>query len=198
LATPNEIEDREMKALKRASVGGYVQADVTGTGDWVFGRITGFDDKFITFNPADGSEIVKMVRSEVFKSSKKEYEEALTEALEAAAEVTHTDVQAELELSKEDAAEDEENTSTTPKNGVVDPEIAARYVTGVTANGRKSKCNGDSVAQLLMGKDLDEAYEIVSQHTDTPESELRAKYSHLNHGMQRMNIGNYLRRSAKK
>lgn len=53
--------------------------------------------------------------------------------------------------------------------------------------------NGDDVASLLRGRSLDEVYKVVAKQTKLAESDLRAKYQHLNVGMQRMCIGNKLR-----
>lgn len=71
-----------MKLVKRATVGQAVKADVTGTGDWVSGKITEFDKTHITFQPYDGSEVVKVIRGEVYKN-----EVPLKSAMEAEAKV---------------------------------------------------------------------------------------------------------------
>ena len=57
---------------------------------------------------------------------------------------------------------------------------------------------GDDVATMLRGKSLDEAYAIAAKYLHVTEPELRAKYSKLNHGQQRMNLGNRMRGYAKK
>lgn len=62
-----------------------------------------------------------------------------------------------------------------------------------TAGGNPSVDNGDKVAVLLRGRTLDEVYALTAKKTETPEKDLRAKYKHLNIGMQRMNLGNKLR-----
>lgn len=69
------------------------------------------------------------------------------------------------------------------------------------ASGRISVDNADDVAQLLRGNTLDEAYKIVAGMIDVDVYSLMAKYSHLNPGQQRMNIGNrargFLKRQAR-
>jgi hypothetical protein len=51
----------------------------------------------------------------------------------------------------------------------------------------------DEVAMSLMGLTLDEVYAAASPVLGVPEPDLRAKYGHLNPGMQRMNLGNRMR-----
>lgn len=60
--------------------------------------------------------------------------------------------------------------------------------------GGVSYNNGDQVATMLHGKDLDAVYKLVAQKTKVDEKELRSKYKSLNVGMQRMNLGNRLRK----
>lgn len=57
---------------------------------------------------------------------------------------------------------------------------------------------GDEAAEMLRGKSIDEAYGIVADVVKVPELALRQKYSHLNPGQQRMNLGNKLRHHLKK
>lgn len=57
---------------------------------------------------------------------------------------------------------------------------------------------GDRIAELLRGKTLDEAYTVAARFLRAPEDELRSKYSHLNNGQQRMNLGNRMRAWEKK
>lgn len=56
---------------------------------------------------------------------------------------------------------------------------------------------GDSVAEQLQGKDLDAIYTIAAKKLKVEEKELRSRFKHLNVGMQRMNLGNMLRRGQK-
>lgn len=62
-----------------------------------------------------------------------------------------------------------------------------------TAGGNQAIDNGDKVAKQLRGKSLDEVYKAAAAALKEPESALRAKYKHLNEGMQRMNLGNRMR-----
>jgi len=66
-----------------------------------------------------------------------------------------------------------------------------------TASGRPSIDVGDRAAALLRGKSLDEVYEIAGEVLEEAISDLRARYEHLNPGMQRMNLGNRIRATMK-
>lgn len=63
-----------------------------------------------------------------------------------------------------------------------------------SAAGGSSLNNGDAVAEMLEGKDLDACYRIAAQKLKEDEKVLRKKYGSLNTGMQRMNLGNRLRK----
>lgn len=53
---------------------------------------------------------------------------------------------------------------------------------------------GDEIGAQLVDKTLEEVYAIVAKHLKVSEAELHKKYGHLNLGMQRMNLGNRLRK----
>lgn len=79
-------------------------------------------------------------------------------------------------------------------------EAAKRYVRDTehkTAGGNPSVNNGDEVATKLIGKDLDQVYAMAAKTLKVDESELRGQYQHLNVGMQRMNLGNRMRKALK-
>lgn len=65
-----------------------------------------------------------------------------------------------------------------------------------TASGRKTLDCGDATAANLRGKSLSELYTLAANHRGVDEMSLMAKYMHLNPGMQRMNLGNLLRKAA--
>lgn len=75
-------------------------------------------------------------------------------------------------------------------------EAAKRYVhdkENKTSGGHVSVNNGDKVANMLLGKSLEEVYKIASEHLGDAQKDLKEKYGHLNVGMIRMNLGNRLR-----
>lgn len=67
------------------------------------------------------------------------------------------------------------------------------YVPGISGSGKRTKNNGDPVATALNGMTLDEVEQLAQrmkvEHKD---------YTHLNVGMQRMNIGNAIRGAVTK
>jgi hypothetical protein len=63
----------------------------------------------------------------------------------------------------------------------------------LSANGNATMDNGDAVAKKLRGAELDEVYAQASKVLGESQAALRAKYGHLNVGMQRMNLGNRMR-----
>lgn len=74
------------------------------------------------------------------------------------------------------------------------PVNVANYVKAKAPGGGTSLNNGDAVAEKLQGKDLDEVYTIAAKALKCEVKELKAKYGKLNVGMQRMNLGNRLRK----
>lgn len=64
------------------------------------------------------------------------------------------------------------------------------------ASGHTSYDNGDDIATQLRGKTLDEVYAKAAKTLKEPEADLRKKYKHLNSGMQRMSLGNRMRKVA--
>lgn len=72
------------------------------------------------------------------------------------------------------------------------------YVKGAaqTAGGNKTIDCGDQTAARLRGLPLDQVYNEAAIACKTTVVELRAKYSKLNVGMQRMNLGNKIRGAA--
>lgn len=75
----------------------------------------------------------------------------------------------------------------------------SRYVRKVggkpnlSASGNATMDNGDALAKQLRGLELDEVYSQAAKVLGESVSALRAKYEHLNVGMQRMNLGNRMR-----
>lgn len=70
----------------------------------------------------------------------------------------------------------------------------SNYRTVKNAKGASSRDSGDEVAVLLEGKTLDEVYTVAAKKTKNDEADLRKRFKHLNPGMQRMNLGNMIRR----
>ena len=62
-----------------------------------------------------------------------------------------------------------------------------------SASGNTSMDKGDATALTLRKFDLDGIYQYAAKALGMAEDELRAKYKHLNAGMQRMCLGNRIR-----
>ena len=58
--------------------------------------------------------------------------------------------------------------------------------------------NDDDLARKLRGADLEAVYKIAVEMSDWSLVELKAKYGHLNKGLQRMSLGNIVRSAAKR
>lgn len=80
------------------------------------------------------------------------------------------------------------------RNGAVHPDYLQRYRKGKSAKGNTGFNCGDQVAAELEGKDLEQCFEYVQRVTGTDYSD---RWSNLNPGMRRMNLGNTLRRFYK-
>lgn len=66
-----------------------------------------------------------------------------------------------------------------------------KYTTARSASGKKSLHNGDPVAKALEGLPLEAVHALG---TKLLKEDTEGKYKHLNGGMQRMNVGNRLRK----
>ena len=80
------------------------------------------------------------------------------------------------------------------KHGILEPKMD-KYVRGlgVTVHGNRTIDIDDRVARQLRGTDNKEMYQIASKVLGESVRSLRAKYGHLNIGMQRMSLGNRMR-----
>ena len=72
------------------------------------------------------------------------------------------------------------------------------YVNGVSGSGKRTKRADDAVAAALDGFTVQETADEAARMCDIPAKDLLDKYSHLNVGMQRMNLGNRIRGAVAK
>ena len=79
-----------------------------------------------------------------------------------------------------------------------DVQYRSTLQTVLTATGNKSLDNGDTIAQMLRGADLETVYKIGAKELGIPVEALKTKYGHLNPGQQRMNVGNRIRGAIRK
>ena len=79
------------------------------------------------------------------------------------------------------------------RNGVIHAEYLPKYQAYKRTDGKTSLDNGDGVASTLRNFALEAVYKVTAKEIGESVEALKAKYGHLNPGMQRMNLGNRLR-----
>lgn len=84
------------------------------------------------------------------------------------------------------------------KHGILEPNMS-KYVRGlgVTVHGNRTIDINDKVAQQLRGTDVKEMYQIAAKALGETARTLQKQYGHLNIGMQRMNLGNRMRKALR-
>lgn len=177
----------------RQRKGDYVQGPDSDTGEWRIGRII---DKVAGGPVITGGFVIPKNRA--YKLTREAFEKAMNNEPEEVEEETE-----EMEEIEEPELEEIQRVRIRPD--------WSRYTrhTGITTKSGKTVIdNNDYVAGILRGLNLDDAYDTVARYIrainetaidakdletlDTVDK-LRAKYGHLNPGMQRMNLGNKLR-----
>ncbi len=110
-------------------------------------------------------------------------------------------VHAAEELPKKVVKEKKEIDINARKNGVVDslylPQYTSCKVTRKDGTQKRALDCGDEVAAKLRAMDLDDVYEYAAKVCKTGEKGLRDKFDHLNVGMQRMCLGNMIRKALR-
>jgi len=112
-----------------------------------------------------------------------------------------TPVTAELVIEKARATARVKMDINERKNGKVDPLYLPQYTAYTTelADGSKKRSidKGDDVALALRKLTLDAVYSTAASSTGISQAGLRDRFAHLNPGMQRMNLGNMIRKALK-
>ena len=112
-----------------------------------------------------------------------------------------TPVTAELVIEKAKASARAKMDINERKNGKVDPLYLPQYTayTTLLADGTKKRSidKGDAVATSLRKLTLDAVYATAASATGISKAGLRDRFAHLNPGMQRMNLGNMIRKALK-
>lgn len=105
------------------------------------------------------------------------------------------------ELPKKVVREKKEIDINARKNGVVDslylPQYQSTRLTRKDGTLKRALDCGDEVAAKLRALDIDEVYDFAARLCKVSEKGLRDKYDHLNVGMQRMNLGNMIRKAMR-
>lgn len=87
------------------------------------------------------------------------------------------------------------------KNGAVDPLYLPQYVTYSTVRKDGTKIRsidkGDALAIQLRGMDLNGVYKFAAHALSLSAADLISRFGHLNAGMQRMSVGNMVRKLYK-
>ena len=127
---------------------------------------------------------------------------ALTEPVEITAPTTAKLVKAKAEkVAKEPKAPRAKKPLNERLNGVVES-LYLQFYQGYTTTRKdgtkvRSMDKGDSVAQSLRGLSMQDVYKEAAKITHIGVADLTARFSHLNPGMQRMSLGNMIRRSLR-
>ena len=112
-----------------------------------------------------------------------------------------TPTTAELVIAKAQATARTKMDINERKNGKVDPLYLPQYTAYAIqlADGTKKRSidKGDTVALTLRKLTLDAVYATASSATGISQAGLRDRFAHLNPGMQRMNLGNMIRKALK-
>jgi len=84
------------------------------------------------------------------------------------------------------------------KHGILEPDMG-RYVRGLglTTHGNRTIDVDDKVARILRGTDPKEMYQLAAKALGEPVRALQRQYGHLNIGMQRMSLGNRMRKALR-
>lgn len=125
---------------------------------------------------------------------------ALTEAVEITAPTTAKLIKAKAtaDIIAAPKAPRAKKPLTERLNGVVES-LYLQFYQGYTTTRKdgtkvRSMDKGDSVAQSLRGLSMDEVYKQAAKITHIGVADLTSRFAHLNPGMQRMALGNMIRR----
>ena len=124
---------------------------------------------------------------------------ALTEPVEITAPTTTKLAKVKAEKApKEPKAPREKKPLNERLNGVVES-LYLQFYQGYTTTRKdgtkvRSMDKGDTVAQSLRGLSMGDVYKHAAKMTHTGVADLQSRFGHLNPGMQRMNLGNMIRR----
>lgn len=130
---------------------------------------------------------------------------ALTEPVEITAPTTTKLAKAKAEKAPKAPKEPKAPRAKKPLNerlnGVVES-LYLQFYQGYTTTRKdgtkvRSMDKGDSVAQSLRGLSIEDVYKQAAKITHIGVLDLQARFSHLNPGMQRMNLGNMIRKAMR-
>lgn len=171
--------------IKRAVVGGYIKADMTGMGDWEVGRITRFDDKFLYFRSMVDGEEAKIIRDEAYKATSAEHA-AFAKKQDADIADNRYDTKgaglAAQQAERDARAEEKEAEKSTPAEQVQEAAITRykceeckdgllRRLAKRNEQGHTHRCSSCGDTRLVNSRNLLEdymtAYEVFETRTPT-------------------------------
>lgn len=130
---------------------------------------------------------------------------ALTEPVEITAPTTAKLAKAKAEKAPKAPKEPKAPRTKKPLNerlnGVVES-LYLQFYQGYTTTRKdgtkvRSMDKGDSVAQSLRGLSIEDVYKQAAKITHIGVLDLQSRFGHLNPGMQRMNLGNMIRKAMR-
>lgn len=101
-----------------------------------------------------------------------------------------------LEEAVAEGVDEEEDDFNGKQGSVISAERKATYAKYQRGKTRSSDC-ADDVALKLRAMDLEGVYKVAAKVENIKVKELTDAYEHLNPGMQRMNLGNRIRKWIK-
>jgi hypothetical protein len=196
----NTLNIQDLPVVKRFSVGGYV-AFASGSTVKVGRVIPGSGAEYAAIELVDGTE-TEVTKAQCHKATPEIHAGKVTVIVQAIEEDGMYDEDEELMADDIDEVEGDEVESDDAEgegdegeggNGsVVKRKYQDRYL---ERSGNRD--NDDDLARKLRGADLEAVYKIAVEMSDWSMAELKAKYGHLNKGLQRMSLGNIVRSAAK-
>ena len=184
--------------MKRVSIGGRVQFDATGTGDWIVGVVTAMDTKTkkATVTTNNGEEI-HIGKEHLFKVSEREFKQAV-KGFEQAETSTATETPATVDATDNESEELHTLDDGKPLPRTIIKRTQVKHYVKTKVNGEIKVDCGDGIAAKLRGMELDEALGFIASTMDESPDLYFEKWGHLNPGQIRMNAGNRLRHWLKK
>lgn len=187
------MNTESMNPVKRATPGVYVKI-VNARNELLVGKITAPGD-ICEVETAQGA-IIDVARNQLFKATKAEFERGYADEVHAA-EVEAGNIEDDFEDSIEEDLSDVEAELAEDEAEAGNEIVKRHYQLEYIARSGNRDCD-DELAQHLRGVDLDQVYSMAEDILEINEEDLRAKYGHLNQGLQRMNLGNRIRAAVKK
>lgn len=154
------------------------------------GRVISVSGDFVVVEGPEGQ--AEVTKGQCFKSDAKEYNRV------AASTAATPGMIYEDGDDENEGFDDEEELNDDEADDIEGKEmVPKRYVQKYKELSGERHC-ADAVAMQLKDMPLDQVYKVAAKILGLTQTELMAKYGHLNNGQQRMNLGNRMRNALKK